>query len=198
MAEGSPSSSWANSLLCQRGRRPRCCCNPTTTANLQIFFFFLHGRTEESLSPGATSPRLLDALSFIQCEIAAINPALREAYHSGAFFFLLTRLVRQALIQFHRPSVRQSERRLSQEKLVKITLRATHGGLCRHAHGCKGRAPSHARPRTLAGVGARACLCVCSVSTQGHTQAYSSAISQSRNKHRHDNSDARFGQDHSK
>lgn len=52
-----------------------------------FFVFFLHGRTEESLSPGATSPRLLDTLSFIQCEIAAINPALREAYHSGGFFF---------------------------------------------------------------------------------------------------------------
>lgn len=71
-------------------------------------------------------PRLLDALSSIQCEIAAINPALREAYHSGASFFFFVDTSCQtgadSISPSVRPSVRQSERRLSQEKLVKITV----------------------------------------------------------------------------
>lgn len=109
--------------------------------------------------------------------------------------FLLTSLVRQVLIQFQRPSVCQSKRRLSQENLMKITLHAMDSGLCRHAHSCKGKVWSHVG---LAHLLVPPCvfmcvcmkMCVCSLSTKGHTQPYSSAISQSRNKHPHDNSDS--------
>lgn len=39
---------------------------------------------QQSLSPRATSSQLLDALSFIQCKLTAIIPALLKAYR---FFF---------------------------------------------------------------------------------------------------------------
>lgn len=90
--EARPPHKPIHSFVSEEGRRD-VAATQQQRLTFRFLFFFLHGRTEESLSPGATSPRLLDALSFIQCEIAAINPALREAYHSGAFVFLLTRLV---------------------------------------------------------------------------------------------------------
>lgn len=74
------------------------------------------------------------------------------------WLFLSTHLVGQVLIQFHRPSVCQSKRRLSQENFKKITLHAMNSGFCRNAQSCKVKALSQA---DLARYSVRGCVFMC-------------------------------------
>lgn len=149
---------------------------------------------QESLSPGATYWWLINALHFIPCKLTAINPALHKDYHSGAFFVDTSCQTGADLIS---PSVRLPE----QEATVSRKSHENHAA-CNEQQPLPTRTELQGQivvpltPSTFAVVGACVLMCVCikmfvcSLSTKGHTQPYSSAISQSRNKHPRDNSNS--------